>query len=153
MYRLSETVVQKILKNIKSPNMGPMDVLQKDPFTPKNLHSIGFVDSYCCIGTEFDYVLEVPYPFINPNLPPLEVLDGYWIYRREELQQPTEAFSVPRYLADPNIQSADDMLDVTDCSIVLPSEVDKLTCRSIMDFGTLLKYEPLIIDCLRNPIL
>lgn len=152
MYRLSEDVARKILKNVKPPEVGPMDITQSDPFTPKSLNSIGFVDPYCCIGTDFHYILELPYPFINANLPPLETLDGFWLYRREELRQPTEPFNVPRYLADPNIKNGEDQLDVTDVSIVIPSDVEKLTCCSIMDFGTLIKYEPLLLDCLKKDI-
>jgi len=150
MYRLSEEVVRKILKNVKSPEMSPMDVMEDNPFMPKNLHSVGWIDPYCCIGTDFDYILEVPYPFINPNLPPLETLDGYWLYRREELQPATDPFSVPRYLADPNISNADEMMDVTDCSIVIPEEWQKLGATSILTFEALIKNEPLILDCLQE---
>jgi hypothetical protein len=152
MYRVSEAVARKIVKNIRGPEIGPLDITQKDPFTPKNFNSIGLIDPYCCIGTDFHYLLEFPYPFINVNLPPIPCLDGFWLYRREELFPPIEHFSVPRYLADPNILDPEDQLDVTDCSIVTPSEVEKLTCRSIMTFEQLIKFEPLILDCLNREI-
>lgn len=152
MYRLSEDVARKVLRNVRSPEIGPMDITQKDPFMPKNLNSIGFLDPYCCIGTDFHYLIEFPYAFINPNLPRIETLDGFWLYRREELFPPTEPFSVPRYLADPNIQDAEESLDVTDCSIILPSDVEKLTCKSIMSFEKLIEKEPLILDCLKKDI-
>jgi hypothetical protein len=152
MYRISEEVAHKILKNVRSPELGPMDITQPDPFLPKNLNSVGIIDCYAAIGTDFKYILEISYPFINPALPPIKGLDGYWLYRRSELMQPTEPFNVPRYLADPNIQNGEDLLDVTDCSIVLPNAVDKLTCISIMSFEKLIEKEPLLLDCLRNPI-
>jgi hypothetical protein len=152
MYRLSEDVARKILRNVKSPEIGPMEITQKDPFQPKSLNSIGFIDPYCCIGIDFHYLIEFPYPFINPNLPPVKVLDGFWLYRKQELLSPVEPFNVPRYLADPNIVGADDQLDVTDCSIIVPSEIDKLTCRSIMTFEKLIEYEPLILDCLSKDL-
>lgn len=152
MYRLAEDVARKVVKNIRGPEINPTDITQKDPFKPKNFNSIGLIDPYCCIGTDFHYLLEFPYPFINPNLPPIPSLDGFWLYRKEELFPPTDPFSVPRYLADPNILDPDDHFDVTDCSIVIPSEVDKLTCKSIMTFEQLIKNEPLILDCLNKDI-
>jgi hypothetical protein len=150
MFRLSEDVARKILRNVKSPEIGPMEITQADPFMPKSLNSIGFLDCYCAIGTDFRYILEFPYPFINVNLPPIPGLDGYWLYRREELMQPMESFSVPRYLADPNILTADDLLDVTDCSVVVPDDISKLTCKSLLTFEQLITNCPDILDCL-NP--
>jgi hypothetical protein len=150
MYRLAEEVARKILRNIKSPEIGPMDITQPDPFMPKNLDSIGFVDCYAAVGTAFRYVIELPHPFINSSLPPIEGLDGYWLYRSEELQSPIETFSVPRYLADPNILTAEEQLDVTDCAIVLPDDISKLTCISLMTFEQLITHCPDILDCM-NP--
>jgi len=152
MWRLSEEVARKIVRNVKSPEIGPFEINEQDPFTPKSLNSVGFLDPYAAIGTDFHYVLELPYAFINPNLPPLKVLDGYWLYRKQELLRPNEPFHVPRYLADPNIENANETLDVADCAIVLPSDVDKLTCRSIMSFEKLIEAEPLILDCLNKDL-
>jgi|SRR5579864_1595929 len=152
MYRLSEEVARKILRNVKNPEIGPLDITQKDPFSPKNLNSIGFTDPYCCIGTDFPYILELPYPFINPRLPNIPGLDGYWLYKNYELVPPTEPFSVPRYLADPNMQDGEEQIDVTDCSIVIPDEVQKLTCLSLTTFESLIKYEPAILDCLQKDL-
>jgi hypothetical protein len=152
MYRLSEEVARKILRNVKSPELGPMDITQADPFQAKNLNSVGIIDSYCCIGSDFNYLLEFPYPIINPALPSLPGLDGYWLYRRGELLPPSEPFSIPRYLADPNINNGEDLLDVQDCSIVLPSEVEKLTCISIMTFEKLIEKEPLLLSCLNGKL-
>jgi hypothetical protein len=152
MYRLSEDVARKLLRNVRSPEIGPMDITQKDPFSPKNLNSIGFIDPYCCIGTDFHYLLEFPYPFINPNLPPIQGLNGFWLYRREELLPPGEPFTVPRYLADPNIQNGEEQLDVTDCSITVPDEWKKLSATSILTFEALIKNEPLLLDCLNKDI-
>jgi hypothetical protein len=152
MYRLAEEVARKILRNIRSPEIGPIDATQKDPFQPKNLKSVGFIDPYCCIGSEFEYLIELPYPYINPALPAVDVLDGFWLYRKQELFVPMEPFNVPRYLADPNINNSDDQLDVTDCSIIVPSEVEKLTCKSIMTFEKLVEHEPAILSCLAKDL-
>lgn len=152
MYRISEEVARKLIKNIKSPEIGPLDINQKNPFAPKNKHSIGFIDPYAAVGLDFDYILELGYPFINPNLPLLPVLSGYWLYRKDELTQPTEPFHVPKYLADPNVETVDDTMDVSDCSVILPSETDKLTCKSISTFERLIEMEPLILDCLNRDI-
>ncbi len=150
MYRLGEEVAKKILRNVKSPELGPMDITQLDPFQPKNLNSIGFVDCYAAIGTGFHYVLEIPFPYINPNLPPLETLYGYWLYHQNELMPPSESFSVPRYLTDPNIQDANEMMEVGDVSVVVAPDIDKLTCKSILTFEQLISNIPGILDCL-NP--
>jgi hypothetical protein len=152
MYRLAEEVAHKILKNIRSPELGPMDITQKNPFMPQNLNSIGIIDPYCCIGSDFHYMIELPLPYINPNLPNIAGLDGYWLYRREELLSPIEPFSVPRYLADPNVMDGEQTIDVTDCSIVIPDDIQKLTCLSIMTFEKLIEKEPLILDCLKRDI-
>lgn len=152
MYRLSEEVARKVLKNVRGPELGPMDITQPDPFCPKNLNSIGLIDPYCCIGTDFPYLLEFPYPYINPRLPNIKGLDGYWLYHRHELLTPTEPFSVPRYLADPNVKDGEQEIDVRDCSIIVPSEIDKLTCKHIMTFEKLIEYEPLLLDCLNKDL-
>jgi hypothetical protein len=152
VYRLSEEVVHKILRNIRSSGIGPVDINEKDPFEPKNKHSIGFLDPYCAIGTDFNYVLEFPYPFINQNLPPLDSLNGYWLYRRDELKHPDEPFEVPRYLADPNIQDGEEVMDVSDCAVIIPSDVEKLTCKSILTFEKLIEIEPMLLDCLNKDL-
>ena|SRR5579863_1413882 len=152
MYRITEEIARRILTNIRNPEIGPLDITQEDPFTPKNLNSIGIIDPYCCIGTEFRYVLEFPYPFINNHLPPLPGLEGFWLYRCEELFPPMEPFSVPRYLADPNIKDGEQQLDVTDCSIIVPDDIQKLTCISILTFEKLIEHEPMLLDCLSKDI-
>jgi hypothetical protein len=148
MYRLAEEVAKKLLRNIKNPELGPFDSNQTNPFEPKSTRSVGMIDCYAAIGTNFDYILEMSFPFINAALPPLPVLSGYWLYKKGELMPPNEAFNVPRYLVDPNTENGDDVLDVSDCSIVLPSDVDKLSATSILTFERLIEIEPLILDCL-----
>lgn len=152
MYRITEEIAIKLLRNIRNPELGPVDVTREDPFTPKNLNSLGIIDCYCAIGTEFNYSIEFCYSVINPSLPALPGLEGFWLYRRSELQQPSEPFSVPRYLADPNMKDGAELMDVTDCAITLPGEIDKLTCLSILSFEKLLEKEPFLLDCLRKDL-
>ena len=152
MYRLAEELARKLMKNNRSPEIGPIDINQKDPFAPKNTHSIGFMDPYAAIGLDFDFVLEFPYPFINPNLPPVNTLNGYWLYKKGELKRPEEPFDIPKYLADPNLQNAEELMDVSDCSVMLPSDVDKLSATSILTLEALIRVEPTILDCLNKDI-
>jgi hypothetical protein len=152
MYRITEEIAHKILRNIRNPKIGSLDITQEDPFTPKSLNSVGVIDCYCAIGTEFNYSIEFCYPVINAALPQIPCLEGFWLYRKEELQQPSEPFSVPRYLADPNIKTNEEMLDVTDCSIVVPDDISKMTCVSILTFEQLIRHEPMLLDCLKDKL-
>jgi hypothetical protein len=149
MYRLSEEVVRKLLPNIRMPKISS---LETNPFVFEDTKSIGIIDPYGALGTEFDFILEFPYPFINNKLPDVEVLDGYWLYKREELKFLEESYPIPRYLADPNIKNMKQFIEANNCTVILPDEIDKLTCKSIISFEQLIKTIPTILDCLNKEL-
>lgn len=146
MYRLSESLAREILLKIKSPEM---ESIGPDAFTPKNLNSIGIADATCAIGTDFRYILEAPINIIYPELPYVPVgVKGWFLYRNSELSRPTEPWMVTKMLIDPNIADPEEQIDCAECSIVLPSDVEKLTCQTIGTMEKLIEKEPLILDCL-----
>lgn len=146
MYRLSEELAKIVLSMIRTPEL---ESAGNTAFLPRHLNSVGIIDPICCAGSTFHYILECPKPIIYHNMPfvPPSV-DGYFLYRKEELQPVTEKWEINRVLVDPTATDPDEMLDVSDAAVVLPSDVDKLTAQTIKTMEQLIKKEPLIIDCL-----
>ncbi len=146
MYRLNEELAKNIISMIKSPEL---EASGNTAFLPKHLNSIGIIDPICCAGSVFNYIIESPKPIIYQNIPfAPPSIDGYFLYRKEELQQVQEPWEINRVLVDPTATNPDEMIDVADAAIMLPSDVDKLTAQTITTLDQLIKKEPLIIDCL-----
>lgn len=146
MYRLSDELAKLVMSKIKSPDL---ESYGNTAFLPKSLNSVGIIDPICCIGSLFHYILESPKPVIYQNLPFIPVgVQGYFLYRKEELQPLTEPWEIKRIFVDPTTHDPEESIDVQDVAIVLPNDVDKLTAPTISTMEQLLKKEPLIIDCL-----
>lgn len=146
MYRLSEDLAKQLLKQMKSPEF---ESSGNTAFLPKNLNSIGIIDPICCIGTMFHYILECPKPLIYPDLPANQVnVNGYFLYRKDELKSLEEPFEISRHFVDPTTQDPQEVIDVHDAAIVIPSDIEKLTAETINTLDRLIDKEPLIIDCL-----
>ncbi len=146
MYRLSDELAKVLISKIKSPEL---ESSGNTAFLPKSLNSVGIVDPICCIGSAFHYIIESPKPMIYQNLPFIpSSVQGYFLYRREELQELKEPFEIKRVFVDPTAQDPEEEIDVRDVSIVLPTDVDKLTAQTITNIEQLIKKEPLILDCL-----
>lgn len=149
MYRLSEDLAKELIKKIKSFDL---ESYGNTAFLPKSLNSVGLIDPICCIGSAFHYILESPKPLIYQHLPftPASV-DGYFLYKKEELQSLTEPFEINRVFVDPTSEDPEEKIDVSDAAIVLPSDIDKLTIpvtHHLKTMEELIAKEPLIIDCL-----
>jgi hypothetical protein len=149
MYRLSEELAKLVLSMIKSPEL---ESYGNTAFLPKTLNSVGIIDPICCMGSAFHYVLESPKPVIYQSLPftPPNV-DGYFLYKKDELKALEEPFEINRVFIDPTTEDPEEKIDVQDVSIVLPSDIDKLTIPTACHLKTLeelVAKEPLIIDCL-----
>lgn len=147
MYRLTKDIVSFLVSNARDPEFPTLKVDEKAPFTPKNLHSIGMLDPTCSMGADFDYIIESSVAVFAETDKHIGV-DGYWLYRREELTKPTEPVSIPAIAFDPNAKE-DDMLDVTDCCVVTPPMMDKLTATLIKTLKNLITIEPGLKLCLR----
>lgn len=149
MYRLSEELAKLLITKIKSPDL---ETSGNTAFLPKSLNSVGLIDPICCVGSSFHYILESPKPIIYQNLPFIPTgIQGYFLYRKEELQDLTEPWQIKRVFVDPTALDPEEEIDVGDVSIVLPSDIDKLTIpvtHHLNTMGELIKKEPLILDCL-----
>jgi len=149
MYRLSDELAKELIAKIKSPEV---ESSGNTAFLPKNLNSVGIVDPICCIGSAFHYIIESPKPILYQNLPfvPASV-QGYFLYRKEELQPLTEPWEINRVFVDPTAEDPEEKIDVSDVAIVLPNDIEKLTIpvtHHLKTMEELIKKEPLIIDCL-----
>lgn len=146
MYRLNEELAKSLISMIKSPEL---ESAGNTAFLPKHLNSIGIVDPICCAGSAFHYIIESPKPMIYQNIPFIPPsVDGYFLYRKEELQPVNEPWEINRALIDPTATDPEEMIDVSDSAIMLPSDVEKLTAPTINTMDQLIKKEPLIVDCL-----
>ena len=149
MYRLTDELAKLVMSKIKAPEL---ESAGNTAFLPRNLNSVGIIDPICCVGSAFHYILESPKPVIYQDLPFTPVgVQGYFLYRKEELSSPEEPFEINRVFIDPTAQDPEEVIDVRDVSIVLPSDIEKLTIPATHHLKTmeeLIKYEPQIIDCL-----
>jgi len=119
-------------------------------FLPKNKNSLGLIDPICCYGTSFTYILESPKPLINPELPFIPAgVEGYFLYRKEELQPVNEPWEISRVFIDPNYEDPEEKIDVSDVSVIIASDIVKLTAPTLKTFEQLVAKEPLIVDCLK----
>lgn len=146
MYRLSKELAYELMKKIKNP-----EIIQSGEhifeFASKN--SIGILDPHVVVGSEFPYILESPLPLMYPDLAyKSNSIDGYFLYRRDELMVPLENWSILRILVDPTTTDHDEEIDVGECSVVLPNDIDKLVALTINTIEQLLTKEPQIMDCL-----
>lgn len=147
MYRLSDDLARELLKKMKTPHIYTSGN-RKDLFTPVDFNGIGVVDPMCAVGTEFNYSIECPIPIIYPELPYIPAsVNGFFLYRKEELLQPIEKWLITRALVDPNTKNYEEQIDVADCSVILASDIDKLTCKTINTLEKLIEVEPCILDC------
>lgn len=149
MYRLSAELAKIVISMIKSPEL---ESAGNTAFLPKHLNSIGLIDPICCAGSAFNYVLESPKPIIYQNMPFVPPsIDGYFLYRKDELQQVKEPWEINRVLVDPTATDPEEMIDVSDAAIIVPNDIEKLTIpvtHHLKTLDELIKKEPLIIDCL-----
>jgi len=146
MFRLSESLAKEIMSKIRAPEIessGP------NVFLPKNLNSVGIIDSMVACGVDYHFVLECPNNVLYPELPVLGTdVQGYFLYRNEELQKVEDEWSVQRVFIDPTCTNAEEKIDVREAAIQLPNGIEKLTCKTINDMGQLIKFCPTIIDCI-----
>ena len=59
-----------------------------------------------------------------------------------------EPWEIERALIDPGADDYEEKMDVSDCAVILPSDIDKLVAPTISTMEQLIAKEPLIIDCL-----
>jgi hypothetical protein len=146
MYRISEELAKLLLAKMKPPVIESSGM---NAFLPRDFNCIGILDPVCCFGSDFFYILESPVPVLYPELPFTPVLNGYFLYRKEELAKPTESFPITEGLVNPLTTDYERQVDVGDCAVIIPSDTEKLTAKTISTIERLIELEPLILDCLR----
>lgn len=149
MHRISYDLSSYLMNNTNKPDMPPLRLDEQHPFLPKSRKAVGVIDPYMALGIDFDYVVEASVAVIN-NMSTKVESASFWLYRREELKKPTQPVLVPQMYLDPNIQEPDKMLDITDCCVELPPEIEKLTCPLISSLDYLLQIEPDLEKCLKS---
>jgi len=149
MYRLSRELAGYLLKHTKDAQLPELTMNNVHPYKPQNTKAIGLIEPHYSLGSELDWVVECDYKI--PQLQYQPAVDGCWLYRREELGIPVEPVKIPKAALDPNVKDPEEILDITDCCIMLPTSVEKLTCPSINTLDQLLKKEPTIKECLTEP--
>jgi hypothetical protein len=149
MRKISFELLTYLMNNTNKPDMPPLKLNEPHPFTPRSYKAVGVIDPYMALGIDFDYVVESSKSLINDISPNLDTA-SFWLYKRDELKAPSNPVLVPQYYLDPNVKEQDQMFDITDCCIELPSEIDKLTCPLVSSLDQLLKLEPNLADCLKS---
>jgi len=150
MYRITHEIAKYLATHTKSANIPGIYKDEENPYTPKNIHAIGLIDPVGVMGSDYDYLVECDYPLQTDYMEHIPSVGGIWLYKRRELKIPSEPVSIPRIVIDPSAKDSLEVFDVTDCCIVIPSEVEKLTCPKITVLKRLLELEPDLNKCLEN---
>ena len=146
MYRLSESLAKEIMSKIKTPEI---ESSGSNAFLPKNYFSVGIADPICCVGSDYEYLLESPVPVIYPELPYVPVgVQAYFLYRRDELKRVDEPWEVQEVFINPTCTDPEKRIDCKDAAVQLPNDIEKLTAITVTSMGQLIGKEPLLLDAL-----
>src|SRR5271157_3133551 len=114
MYRLSESLAKEIMAKIKTPEIessGP------NAFLPKNFNGLGVIDPIAAVNTDCFYSIESPIPIIYPELPYVPTLNGYFLYKREELLKVEEEWPIAEVFVNPVCTDPEKKIDVHEAAI------------------------------------
>ena len=146
MYRLSDDLAKLVLEKMKPFEL---ESSGNTAFLPKDLNRLGLIDPICCVGSQFHYILESPKPIIYQDYPFIPTnIQGYFLYKKEELSPLNQVWEISKVFVDPTCIDPQELIDVSDSAIVLPSDVEKLVAPTISTMEQLIKKEPMILDCL-----
>ena len=147
MYRINKEIAEYLLKNANDPGFKSDSM---NPFNPKILNTLGVIDPFGCFGSQFDYMIENDYPLHDGVIHHDPKVIGYWLYKRNELQETTELTEVPRHVVDSSIKDIEMQMDITDCCITLPDSIEKQMCQNPQTIERLLALEPDLKKCLKS---
>ena len=149
MYKISEQVFAYLLNSSKDMKMPGLVNDQIKPFVAQNDDAIGNITPYLVIGSNCKFLIEFDASQFDKDsdieLKPKS--KGYYLYRQEELNMPDDEVLIERKMVDSYSQS-EEKVDLTDCSIELPSELDKTHAMSILTIEELFELLPDIKECL-----
>lgn len=146
MYRITEELAHYLLDVSKSFDIPGIEKDTTRPFVIKNRQAIGSINPLLVFGSDALYLIESDEP--EAGLDGGTGVAGYWLYRNDELKSPDDTIEMPRSSVDRYATNPDEMIDVADCSIELPSPVEKLLCKKIESLERLLELEPELKDCI-----
>ena len=140
MSRITEDIFQHLVNNTKSPDIPGLQKDVHSPFTPRNKYSIGFIDRIVAYNTDALYMIEVDGD-----------MKGFFLYRNGELKSPDNKMEIPKAHLDPHTTDMEAMIDVADCSIELPDQIQKLTeAIRVKTLGELFAKEPDLDLCINK---
>lgn len=149
MYRINKEVASFLGKYTKMAPLPEVAESETRVFTPESTKAIGYMDVVSVTSSSFEYIVEADYAVPHGDHFDYDPeVEGYWLYKRDELKKPKEPVLVPRYFFDPNVTNTEEKIDVSDCCVEVAAGVDKLTCPQINSVSRLLEVEPAIVDCL-----
>jgi hypothetical protein len=70
------------------------------------------------------------------------------LYKKGELQPVDEPWEIAECFVNPSCTDPERRIDVREAAVQVASDVDKLIAQTITSMGQLIKFCPLIIDCL-----
>lgn len=146
MYRITEEIAHYLLDVSKSFDIPGIEKDTARPFVIKNRQAIGSINPLLVFGSDAMYLIESDEP--ESGLDGGTGVAGYWLYRNDELKIPDDTIEMPRSSVDRYTTNPDEIIDVADCSIELPSAVEKLLCKKIESLERLLELEPELKDCI-----
>ncbi len=145
MYRIDKDLAFYLLDNSKDFQIPSVDEGSDKPFTVRNLNAVGSISPILVMGSDCKYLVEIDPGDFGANQ--LDVA-GYFLYRQSDLKKVTEVFEVPRVAIDRYSGDSEELLDISDCVIELPSAIDKLTSIKVISLDRLLELEPGLANCL-----
>lgn len=146
MYKLTEKLADFLVKNAKDAGLKTDEL---NPYVPQTAHSIGVIDPFGCFGSDFDYSIEHDCEVNEGGIQHVPEVDGFWLYKREELKPFDGKFEIPQQVIDSNITDPHQMMDASDCVVQVAEFSEKLTCMKIDNFQKLLEKEPGLRKCLK----
>lgn len=152
MYRIPVNLADYLIKNSRDPEIPGLNKDPINPFTPRNLCAVGYLDPFVSSGADYTYSVfaDLPYPETEKFPAYTPELQGYWLCKREELTQSkdTDQITVNKGIVDPTCIDKDEIIDITDCCIADVPAVDRLTCPMVNSLDRLLELEPGLKQCL-----
>lgn len=153
MLRITETMADYLLATRRGAQIPGLVKDELKPFVQRNTHTIGFISPAFVSESDSRFLVEL-------SIPPVESMEeaeqiaedpskrSWWLFKREELQAPTEPFEVKRHLIDKYFSDEETMINISDCALVIPTEESRATTSMVDSLEFLFQMFPDLKDCL-----
>lgn len=145
MYRITRDIALYLMDNSRDFKIPGIDKDKVNPFVIQNRDSIGSINAFMVVGSDSKFIVETDAPEANAIN---SEVSGFWLYKNSELKTPDDVIEMPRSSLDHYSTDLEEMLNVTDCVVELPSPIEKLTCPSVTTLERLFELEPELKNCL-----